>query len=385
MLSLTILLRNVEEHVFISLFTVIDTSMKASQDFGSTKDEVLHSALNLALGGEFINTKIYAFSRRTTSGLVYKPRPIYTNSLTLKATSGFFDGLLSAGFSESQTTFLDDDDQYIEQMSTNLYEYDSDSDLEDEELGTKRLMPMLNVAPPEEKEARYFESTSLVHQKRSSRTAAIPHDTSSRPCGRTVFLRSVAFKTLKAFAFYAFTGKLAFAPLRSRVLHDGVGLADPSGSVKAFHPPLCSPKSMYRLAEMLQDLALVEITKNLTPKTIMDELFSSFTSQYFFHFKTRLNAFPHIGFIEIRYPLVEKTELDYLLGSTIPSNIMLELSELIIKMSNGSQPHACHALAALIGILVNNHNTIRSNPPPPVSDSDCSSAAVYRTTEFIKR
>ena len=103
----------------------------------------------------------------------------------------------------------------------------------------------------------------------------------------------------KAFIYYLYTGKVAFACLRSQ------GRAPtPSTVVRKENlspsPPLCSPKSMYKLADEvsipvitphmarlkqfqlgisdLKELARDDILSKLSNENIVIELFSTFTS-----------------------------------------------------------------------------------------------------------
>lgn len=52
----------------------------------------LHCALSDAVAsGVFIDTKFYLFSRRKLSGEVFRPRPLFANSQTLKSVQYFDD------------------------------------------------------------------------------------------------------------------------------------------------------------------------------------------------------------------------------------------------------------------------------------------------------
>lgn len=55
-------------------------------------------------------------------------------------------------------------------------------------------------------------------------------------------------RSWRSFIFYAYTGRVAFAPLRSQgfVYHDD--------GKDAAQLPICSPKSMYRLAAKVSEL-----------------------------------------------------------------------------------------------------------------------------------
>ncbi|KAL7281254.1 hypothetical protein ACG7TL_004562 [Trametes sanguinea] len=95
-----------------------------------------------------------------------------------------------------------------------------------------------------------------------------------------VDIPNVAFRTFRALVYYAYTGIIHFAPLRSieRSSEDENG---PKASTLA-----CSPKSMYRLADMyglveLKELAADNIRSQLSerPKAALKELLSSFTAR----------------------------------------------------------------------------------------------------------
>ena len=104
--------------------------------------------------GVFIDTKFYLFSRRKSSGGVYRPRPLFANSQTLKSVRYFDDRecftvchahhwidrssakmnpqVLSGGFAEGVTRSLDYE-PFEDSDLTGDYDYMSDSDLEDDD------------------------------------------------------------------------------------------------------------------------------------------------------------------------------------------------------------------------------------------------------------
>ncbi|CCL99858.1 uncharacterized protein FIBRA_01883 [Fibroporia radiculosa] len=334
-----------------------------------TKDAVLRVALKTALaGGEFIDTKIYTYSRRAVSGAVDRPRPVYANSTTLKATSEFFVSLLSGGFAESRMESLDADLQSGEEGSTDLYEYHSDSDLEDEVVdgdedvaADAAASTQLNskadgtgddaaaatgddrVGSPGGVEFETARALSLLGTDRfstASSSSIAPATDNTRRFGRTVFLKNVAFKTLQAFIFYVFTGEVKFASLKSQLDHLDEGQPEVVFDSNSSAPPSCSPKSMYRLAEMcgikeLQELALNDIKMKLSSKNILDELFSTFTSWY---------------------PDVEQAELDFLTKGDIPSDVVAVMPRVVGRMAASGVPHGGHVITALLKVLVASHN-----------------------------
>ncbi|KAG8213995.1 hypothetical protein J3R82DRAFT_10745 [Butyriboletus roseoflavus] len=99
---------------------------------------------------------------------------------------------------------------------------------------------------------------------------------------RTVLVKFAAHRTWYAFLWYCYTGRLEFSKLKSQVESGAQRL-------RATHleggPLPCSPKSMYRLADLVDDKplkakALVAIKERMTERNVLDETFSEFTSKY---------------------------------------------------------------------------------------------------------
>jgi len=110
----------------------------------------LREALNASItSGHFVDTKIYLFSHRSTTGRVCKPKALYANSVVLKTVPHFNTResprnmsdfhvvtpdqlVLSGNYCEAATRDLDEDTADGDAIGEN-YGYDSDSDLEDAE------------------------------------------------------------------------------------------------------------------------------------------------------------------------------------------------------------------------------------------------------------
>ncbi|KAM5532551.1 hypothetical protein V8D89_013757 [Ganoderma adspersum] len=152
----------------------------------------------------------------------------------------------------------------------------------------------------------------------------------SRPTrrGRAIYLHDIAFKTWRAFLFYAYFDELLFAPLKSLK----GSTAHSTGANNPYGPPACSPKSMYRLAEKydmpaLKKCAMDGIRAQLSSKNILEELFSSFTTLH---------------------PEIQAIELDYLYDNINTLTIQRELPEWIEAMEEGRLAKgASHALSSL--------------------------------------
>ncbi|EPQ57189.1 hypothetical protein GLOTRDRAFT_137581 [Gloeophyllum trabeum ATCC 11539] len=217
----------------------------------------LRSALRSSLDeGDFIDTKIYGFSRRMVDGQVSGPLPIYANSTILKAKSTYFETMFSrAYFTESSVNELGGGALQPGESSCSAeeYGYDSDSDLdagEDDPDG---------------------DSAAPIRR---------------RGPGRTAHVKDIAHKTLRTFVWYCYTGEVVFSPLTSEGKEQKKSeRLEAQSAIAAMKPPSCSPKSMYRLADKygiadLEDRAFDELRNRLTVHNILDELFSTFTSRY---------------------------------------------------------------------------------------------------------
>ncbi|RPD78282.1 hypothetical protein L226DRAFT_288345 [Lentinus tigrinus ALCF2SS1-7] len=87
--------------------------------------------------GIFIDAQFYLFSRRSRDGSVYAPLPIYAHSTSLTQAASYFKPLFGGGFVEDigKATSLDSSDSSIRTpLASDEFGYDSDSDLDDEEI-----------------------------------------------------------------------------------------------------------------------------------------------------------------------------------------------------------------------------------------------------------
>ncbi|CAL1708890.1 unnamed protein product [Somion occarium] len=271
----------------------------------------LHTAYERALtGGVFIDTVFYVYSRKKSSGGVYAPRPIFASSAMLKPASSYFNSLLGGRFQEGQVGNIDAGFPEDKPTSMDEYDYDSDSDLEldDDDApqaldvvhddidvaadasGNWETMYHIESAPVRivvsEQDVVVSESTthttapttSPAPQASTNETVqpspTIQHDTIvTARMGRIVLIRDFAYTTWLALLYYLGTKELVFAPLRSK------------GERGQRAPRRCSPKSMYRLAHMLdlndvKTLAIQNLRSQLQTKIIFPELFSSVTTTY---------------------------------------------------------------------------------------------------------
>ncbi|KAF8870284.1 hypothetical protein CPB85DRAFT_1569712, partial [Mucidula mucida] len=172
-----------------------------------------------------------------------------TTRTVIHQVSHFLDTLiLRDGFSESQ--MVDLDGEWEVEGSVDDYDYHEDSDLE--ELEEEKM----NIAP--------------LGNGRERQTIA------PRRMGRICQPKNIAYKTFKGLLGYLYTQELTLAPLKS---------TQDTKKGKGATSDLNSPKSMYRLADMidlpaLKKTCLQAIRSGLTTDNIYTELFSKFASLY---------------------------------------------------------------------------------------------------------
>ncbi|TFK94560.1 hypothetical protein K466DRAFT_290631 [Polyporus arcularius HHB13444] len=294
----------------------------------ASREEVSQHALLTSIErGTFEDVKFYTFSRRTQSGLADKPRALFGNSVLIRKTSSYFDYVLTDG-SFTEGCITDMSAPFPGERSAHIdlteYGYASDSDLEDESEGDETAP--LTMTPPLED----AEEPAKVQRNHETATS------SSKACGRegrVVFVEDIAYRTWKAFVFYAYSGKTSFAPLKSQEQLE----APTSGQAGRFEPPPCSPKSMYRLAEKygiesLKEEALEDLKGKLSPYNILTELFSSFT---------------------MLHPDVQKMEIKYLRSNIKQQTVLERLPKYFQSLEDGDlHPGAGSILATLFVKIV---------------------------------
>ncbi|KAL1942536.1 hypothetical protein VTO73DRAFT_6138 [Trametes versicolor] len=296
----------------------------------SSREAILKaSLLASATGRSFEDVNFFVFSRRRLDGLVDHPLPLRANSSLIRKASPHFDYLFAQGFAESGIMDMAAPYPSTRADSTDEYAYGSDSDLEDEE----------DTETPRKKS----DDEDIVDSTRGDSTdpggsateeefkpAVVPKKPANalpgHP-GRVVFLDDIAYKTWRAFIFYAYLGEkeLSFAPLRSEQ-------KSTPNELKPDQAPPCSPKSMYRLADKydiapLKELAAAEIMKRLSTHNILEEIFSTFTSMY---------------------PDIRTKELDFLRRNMHVPDIQSRLPSWIEALEDGRLPKGAGRILTLL-------------------------------------
>ncbi|TFK54297.1 hypothetical protein OE88DRAFT_1806055 [Heliocybe sulcata] len=296
--------------------------------------------------GSFMDTRFFAYSRRQRSGRVDWPRPVYASSTLLKENSPYFQALLSKeGFSESSLTPFDNSSLRDDQLFVDEYDYESDSDLEDE-LPDEANVPQESKAgmlPPEPQveETGIGGDSVLVNTSEEHHSIDIGEESIAQPgllrgrLGCTVFVKDAAHKTFCALVHYLYTGKIRFARLTSENPPDEVA----SETADAWRPPPCSPKSMYRLAdelglEALKQLAFDAIQSSISENNIIPETFSKFTSLY---------------------DEVQKMEVNLLSKMRQKPLVQEQYTRSVKKIAEGELPHSAPILASIFVISGSNN------------------------------
>ncbi|KAI8975819.1 hypothetical protein BD414DRAFT_496996 [Trametes punicea] len=310
--------------------------------------------------GVFIDCQFNLYSRRVLDGTIDTPLPLYANSEVLKKTGDYFQSLIGGGFSES-ICGASSASEKLQRITVQDYEYDSDSDLDDD-IDTSPSTPPTPSMPDhaddgpskdageEAKTARISssagEESSLLEEpvngqsepghalnmKGKGRDAfsedKLPVSSNRIPIRHTINITDVAFRTFRAFVYYAYTGHIRFATLRSI---KALSTYDKENLLQPFALE-CSPKSMYRFADKyglleLKKLAVENIRSQLSSQVVLQELFSRFTSRH-----------SEILTVEINHIRTRRTKPDCLLG----------LQDWMDRVVRGELPHAAPALSGLI-------------------------------------
>ncbi|KAF8556334.1 hypothetical protein OG21DRAFT_655968 [Imleria badia] len=258
-------------------------------------DRVLSRSLGT---GQLFDVKFLAFSTRSTSGNAGVPLPTYASLTVLEEHVNLSSSIVKEGWTNALAALDNTSARHVREiLCPDDYEYELDSDFEDEE---EASLPCdsgcgRNLVAPEgqqsESGTERSSSLSSFEMEGASDLGSVdyhPEEVMKAPkeqssdCERTVWVKFAAHRTWHAFLWYCYTGDLKFGKLKSQVEPGGRHLrATPLEG----GPPTCSPKSMYRLADLvgdedLKDKALAAIKENMTEENVLDETFSVFTSKY---------------------------------------------------------------------------------------------------------
>ncbi|GAA5886730.1 hypothetical protein JCM5296_006385 [Sporobolomyces johnsonii] len=197
-------------------------------------------------------------------------RQLWANADSLRKISPYYDSLLSFDFAEGSTL------SQAVPNSSSLPEYtydDSDAETDELELGCKA------------KSKKGEEQDQHEEQDQKKETDDAPFN--------TVTVVDTAYTTYFAVLVWLATGYIRFAPLRSKFKSDDRGAKQARATEldkmvnesDSQLPPPASPKSVYRLAHLLDlpellQLALDSFKTQLSPANAMYELFSDVSCSY---------------------------------------------------------------------------------------------------------
>ncbi|KII83735.1 hypothetical protein PLICRDRAFT_439743 [Plicaturopsis crispa FD-325 SS-3] len=160
------------------------------------------------------------------------------------------------------------------------YDYSSDSDLDEDETADVDMGVLKEDSGSEDANYAEARNSAPIAIPSTKNEAALPMLTTPLATpSKVIPVKDVAYKTWKAMIYYLYTSNINFTPLSSRK-------TGKIGAENANVPSLAaSPKSIYRLAKKLEltalcDLAKTEIESQLSEDIIVEEVFSTFTSQF---------------------------------------------------------------------------------------------------------
>jgi len=248
----------------------------------------------------------------------------WTNALNCSDNTGVKKEILCP---EDQEYELDSDFEDDDEASSPLCGRDSDQatlEGQQSECGTEKSSSSLSSFV----DGRASDRRSVDYQRQE--VIKDPKEPSP-DTERTVLVEFAAHRTWHAFSWYCYNGSLEFGKLKSQV---EPGVQYPRVTPLGAGPPTCSPKSMYRLADLVGDKdlkakALAAIKERMTEANVLDEAFSVFTS---------------------KYPDVREVQLGVLMehcGSPKVKEAFLRAIE-----KHGSMPHAKPVLSAFYDKLV---------------------------------
>jgi len=276
--------------LFQARFCTVNEAQVQTQLFRQSGDILLSRSLAT---GKLFDVKFLTFS---TSGNTGRPLLTYASLSVLEEHVNLLSSILREGWANALNNTGAKDVGEI--LCPEDYEYELDSDFEDEEDEAS--------SPPRERDSA---QTTLEGQQPECRTERSSSSLSSfvdggasdqRPVDcqfqevikgpkepssdseRTVLVKFAAHRTWYAFVRYCYNGNLEFGKLKSQV---EPGVQHLRVTPLEVGPPTCSPKSMYRLADLVGDKdlkakALAAIKERMTEANVLDETFSVFTSKY---------------------------------------------------------------------------------------------------------
>ncbi|KAI0761405.1 hypothetical protein BC629DRAFT_1597304 [Irpex lacteus] len=256
--------------------------------FASSKKYPSYS-LQLALAksiaeGTLADTAFRLYSRRQQNWKVGEQRVVYGSSVVLKHLGPTVSRYFTPEFSAAGQENGGDTDDYDYLSDSDLDEYEAIKEPDEPESEAESA----DTDPEAYKDAQETESSQSFKLEEDVPTEideAFRMEDKESKCKYRIMIPDIAANTWQAFVYFIYTGHIHFAPLES----EG---KDFRRAEQAKHkeknpslPPLCSPKSIYRVAHHfdiaeLKELARKDLMSKVTPKTVAKEIFSKFSSMY---------------------------------------------------------------------------------------------------------
>ncbi|KAI0086240.1 hypothetical protein BDY19DRAFT_1059097 [Irpex rosettiformis] len=313
-------------------------AMSTSATSNAFPTPALQDALATSVAnGTFADTAYYLYSQRSRSWKIRKPRVVYANSGVMKDTTSYFLN----HFNEDTAA-----GQRIESETEN-YGYESDSDIDDSEAEEKKSL-----------ESRWNEledEDELDDDDDNTRVLSTPEHESPETMKKLelvgsqykyrVVVPDMAANTWQALVHFVYTGTIHFAPLKSQGLELRQAEQTKHREKNPHLPPLCSPKSIYRLADSvgldeLKILARRDLEARISEENIIREVFSKFSSMY---------------------GDILDMELGTLYTSSMLPHTLPNILKTVTSIARGGMPYSEKALAALLTKL-----STCVTPPKPV-------------------
>ncbi|KAL1682627.1 hypothetical protein EV122DRAFT_203200, partial [Schizophyllum commune] len=292
----------------------------------SAAQQSILRSLGSAVSGADLNNVEFVVPSSKRNGSVIEYKAVYGNREALKGISDYLDTLLfDEHFAESKPQPFG---RFGSSSPVHDLDYADDSDVE-EDLPShirkkkakmaKRTASAASAGPSKDVQPKVDENAAETGEQEPDAGDGVVGRS-----GRVVRINDFAFQTWRALVLYLYTGEITFCALKSS------GTRQASSELL---PTACSPKSMYRVAHMLemkdlQNMCLQNIKSQLDAKNIVQEIFSVFTSRY----------------TEVRVMEVAIFKTHY-------TACAQERKRMMLKVAKGELPHCGEVVNAFMDLL----------------------------------
>ncbi|THH02323.1 hypothetical protein EW026_g519 [Hermanssonia centrifuga] len=290
--------------------------------------DVVHCALR---GEEPANVRYIVYERRSRSGKLSNPRPLFTTrkALAQLCRNGNLDDINDVGLPPCIASVVLGDMELPRPHAFTSYR-DDDSDFEFDPHGDESVDHEMHEIEDENSSMQTDDTAVEVKSEPRNLNAWLAD--LPKCSGKTVVLLGAAARTWESVLYWLYTGVIAFAPLSSAGKQKRDEFIQEYLTANPGRPIPTSCKSIYRLADdlnlgSLKRRALQHLESQLTAETNLHELFSDFTS--------KREDVKRIELLEVI------KHWDKLKSSTA-------LKEKLVEITSGKLPHAAGVLADLL-------------------------------------